>query len=145
MASADNEATDGVQENEETEQTEAEKQRKMDSALIRIKSRKRTAKIKLTKLRHELEKLCVKDSEIPMIESAIEQLWKALENTLDVLEELSAFYIEVGDTAGKNEVFHETETVENEVQTAIEEEQNVIKNRTTTTVYTSFTGNATTG
>ena len=91
MASADNEATDGVQENEETEQTEAEKQRKMDSALIRIKSRKRTAKIKLTKLRHELEKLCVKDSEIPMIESAIEQLWKALENTLDVLEELSAF------------------------------------------------------
>ena len=50
----------------------------------------------------------------------------------------------MGDTAGKNEVFHETETIENEVQTAIEEGQNVMKNRTATTAYTSFTGNATT-
>ena len=40
----------------------------------------------------------MKDSEIPMIESAIEKLWAALETMLDILGEGSAFYVEVGDT-----------------------------------------------
>ena len=33
----------------------------------------------------------------------IEQLWTALENAQEILEELSAFYVEIGDESGKNE------------------------------------------
>ena len=69
-----------------------------------------------------------------VIESVIEQLWTALENTQEILEELSAFYVEIGDESGKNETFDETETIEKEVQKAIETGQNAIKVRASKTV-----------
>ena len=81
-----------------------DKQKHKDVLLIQIKRRKRSAKTKVTKLRHELERLCVKDSEVTDIESMIEQLWAALEHAPEVLEELSALCIEVKDN-GKNEAF----------------------------------------
>ena len=74
-----------------------DKQKHKDVLLIQIKRRKRSAKTKVTKLRHELERLCVKDSEVTDIESMIEQFWAALEHAQEVLEELFAFYIEVED------------------------------------------------
>ena len=37
------------------------------------------------------------------IPSVIEQLWTALENAQETLEELIAFYVEVGDESGKKE------------------------------------------
>ena len=46
-----------------------------------------------------------------VIEGVIEQLWTGLENAQEILEELSAFYVEIG----KNETFDETETIEKEV------------------------------
>ena len=60
------------------------------------KRRKRTRK-----LRHELERVCLKDSELTAIQSLIEQLWTALENAQETLEELIAFYVEVGDESEK--------------------------------------------
>ena len=81
-----------------------DKQKHKDVLLIQIKRRKRSAKTKVTKLRHELERLCVKDSEVTDIESMIEQFWAALEHAQEVLEELFAFYIEVEDN-GENEAF----------------------------------------
>ena len=69
-----------------------------------------------------------------VIESVIEQLWTALENAQEILEELSAFYVEIGDESGKNETFDETETIEKEVQKAIETGQNAIKVRASKTV-----------
>ena len=83
----------------------------------------------MTKLRHELERLCVKDSEVTDIESMIEQLWAALEDAQEILGELSAFYVEVGEDTGKNEAFKESETIEKDVQRAIEAGQNAIKVR----------------
>ena len=88
-----------------------------------------SAKTKVTKLRHELERLCVKDSEVTDIESMIEQLWAALEDAQEILEELSAFYVEVGEDTGKNEAFKKSETIEKDVQRAIEAGQNAIKVR----------------
>ena len=38
----------------------------------------------------------------------IEQLWTALENAQEILEQLFAFYVEIGDESGKNETFDET-------------------------------------
>ena len=83
----------------------------------------------MTKLGHELERLCVKDSEVTDIESMIEQLWAALEDAQEILGELSAFYVEVGEDTGKNEAFKKSETIEKDVQRAIEAGKNAIKAR----------------
>ena len=64
----------------------------------------------------------------------IEQLWAALENAQEVLEELSAFYVEVGEESGQTEVFEESETIEKDVQKAIEAGQDAIKDRACKTV-----------
>ena len=64
----------------------------------------------------------------------IEKLWTALENAQEILEELSAIYVEIGDECGKNETFDETETIKKEVQIAIETGQNAIKARASKTV-----------
>ena len=48
------------------------RQKQNDDLLVQIKRIKRSAKRKVTKLRHELERLCVKDSEVTDIESMIE-------------------------------------------------------------------------
>ena len=64
-----------------------------------------------------------------VIESVTEQLRTALENAQEILEDLSAFYVEIG-----NESFDETETIEKEVQKAIETRQNAIKVRASKTV-----------
>ena len=59
------------------------------------------------KLQHELERVYLKDSELTVIKSVIEQLWTALEKVQETLEELTAFYVEVGDESGKNGVIEE--------------------------------------
>jgi len=114
-----------------------EKKKETEILLLQIKKRKRTEKTKVTKLRHELERVCLKDSELPVIESVIEQLWTALENAQETLEELTAFYVKVGDESGKNEAIEESETIEKEVQRPIEAGQTVIKARARKTVDTS--------
>ena len=88
------------------------------------KEAKAYRKKKVSKLRHELERVYLKDFELPVIEGVIEQLWTALEKVQETLEELTAFYIEVGDESGKNEaiVIEESETIEKKVQRVIEAE-----------------------
>ena len=56
------------------------------------------------------------------------ELWTALEKVEETLEELTAFYVEVGDEYGKKEAIEESETNEKEVQRAIEAGQTAIKN-----------------
>ena len=54
--------------------------------------------------------------------------------TQEILKELSAFYVEIGDESGKNETFDEAETIKKEGQKAIETGQNAIKVRASKTV-----------
>ena len=121
---------------EQTGLSGVEKKKETDILLLQIKKRKRTEKTKVTKLRHELERVCLKDSELTAIESVIEQLWTGLENAQETLEELIAFYVEVGDEAGKKEAIEESESIEKEVRRAIEAGQTVIKTRARKTVNT---------
>lgn len=60
--------------NRETELSEVNKKKGMDVLLIQTKSRKYIAKTKPIRLGHELERLCIKDSELTIMESVIEQL-----------------------------------------------------------------------
>ena len=136
MAS-DTAVTEFTEENaEQTGLSGVENKKETDILLLQIKKRKRTEKTKVTKLRHELERVCLKDSELTAIESVIEQLWTALENAQETLEELIAFYVEVGDEAGKKEGIEESESIEKEVRRAIEAGQTVIKTRARKTVNT---------
>ena len=133
----DTAVTEFTEENvEQTGLSGVEKNKETDILLLQIKKRKRTEKTKVTKLRHELERVCLKDSELLVIESVIEQLWTALEKVEETLEELIAFYVEVGDESGKNEAIEESETIEKEVQRAIEAGQTAIKTRARKTVNT---------
>ena len=81
--SEDSHVTEFTEKNDEIE-NEVKRQKQNDVLLIQIKRRKRSAKKKVTKLRHELERLCVKDSEVKDIESMIEQLWAALEDAEEI-------------------------------------------------------------
>ena len=58
-------------------------------------------------------------------------MWAALEDAQEILEELSAFYVEVGEDTGKNEAFKESENIEKDVDVrrAIEVGQSAIKVR----------------
>ena len=125
---AESEDSNVMEKNDEIA-NEVDKQNQNDVLFIQIKKRKRSAKTKVTKLRHELERLWVKDSEVTDIENMIEQLWAALEDVQEILGELSAFYVEVGEDTGKNEAFKKSETIEKDVQRAMEAGQNAIKVR----------------
>lgn len=60
-----------IEENvEQTEQdkVESKKKKETDILLVQIKKRKRTEKTKVTKLRYELERVRLKDSELPVVE-----------------------------------------------------------------------------
>ena len=68
------------------------------------------------------------------IESAIEQMWAALEDAQEISEELTAFYVEVEEEAGKKEIFEESETIKRDLQRTIEAGKNAIKVRASKTV-----------
>ena len=89
---AESEDSDVTEKNDEIANG-VNRQKQNDDLLVQIKRIKRSAKTKVTKLRHELERLCVKDSEVTDIESMIEQLRAALEDAQEILEELSAFFL----------------------------------------------------
>ena len=125
---AESEDSNVMEKNDEIA-NEVDKQNQNDVLFIQIKRRKHSAKTKVTKLRHELERLWVKDSEVTDIESMIEQLWAALEDVQEILGELSAFYVEVGEDTGKKEAFKKSETIQKDVQRAIEAGQSAIKVR----------------
>ena len=80
---------------EQTGLSGVERKKETDILLLQIKKRKRTEKTKVTKLRHELKRVCLKDSELPVTESVIKQLWTALENVQETLEELTSSYVAV--------------------------------------------------
>ena len=51
--------TELTERNEDSGLSGVDKRKEIDVLVIQVKSRKRTAKTKVTKLRHELERLCV--------------------------------------------------------------------------------------
>ena len=68
---AESEDSDVTEKNDEIANG-VNRQKQNDDLLVQIKRIKCSAKTKVTKLRHELERLCVKDSEVTDIESMIE-------------------------------------------------------------------------
>ena len=62
--------------------------------IVLLKRQKRAFKAKLTRLKHQIEKLCITDSvEVTEVESKVEQLWQNLEETHEVIDEITRYYI----------------------------------------------------
>ena len=69
------------------------------------------------------------------MKSVIEPLWEALEDAQELLEEITAFYVEVEveEQAVQKEPFEESEAIEREAKRTIEAGQNAIKVRVSKT------------
>ena len=81
----------------------------------------------MTKIRHHMEKLCITSKDAIAIEKDIEQLWSLLDTTLEILDELSVVYLENGDVKSQNAAIEESQSLELEIQAAIEKAHEAVK------------------
>ena len=96
--------------------------------IINLKRRKRALKSRLTRLRHQIEKLCIIDSvEVTEVESKIEQLWQDLEETHEVLDNMSRYYVSAGQAEKHLASSEESDKIEEEFSKAVENAQAYIK------------------
>ena len=90
---------------------------------------KRISKRNTTKLRHQLQK-SFSGSKVTLnkaeIEYGVECLWASLEESQDVLDELSSYYLEQKDGENQKAVMKESNELELECQQAIEKAQAVL-------------------
>ena len=107
-------------ETEENEKTTDEHQLESEKMLMKLKRDKRVRKSEMTKIRHHMEKLCLAPKDISAIEKDIEHLWSLLESTQEALDELCVVYLERGDVKNQKAATEESQSLEWEIQTAIE-------------------------
>ena len=82
----------------------------------------------MTKVRHHMEKLCITSpKDAVAIEKDIEQLWSLLDTTLEILDELSVVFLEDGDVKSQKAAIQESQSLELEIQTAIEKAHEAVK------------------
>ncbi|CAB3977537.1 Hypothetical predicted protein [Paramuricea clavata] len=94
--------------------------------IVLLKRQKHAFKAKLTRLKHqiEIEKLCITDSvEVTEVESKVEQLWENLEETHEVIDKITQYYITVGQLEKQLESSKESDDIEAEISKAIENAQ----------------------
>ncbi len=67
--------------------------------ILELKRNKRARKAAVTRLRHSIEKLCVKKDEIDiqLVEKQVASLWDLLENNMDIMDELTVMYAKIGE------------------------------------------------
>ena len=96
---------------------------------LKLCRRKRVSKRNTTKLRHRLEKVFSASKttlDKDEIEHSVEGLWSSLEETQDIMDELSAYYIKQKDGENQRAVMKESNELELECQQAIEKAQAVL-------------------
>ena len=115
----------------DTEETEKdnddETKLEREKVLLKLKREKRQRKTDMTKIRHHMEKLCITSKDAIAIEKDIEQLWSLLDTTLEILDELSVVYLENGDVKSQNAAIEESQSLELEIQAAIEKAHEAVK------------------
>ena len=76
-----------------------------------------------------MEKLCIAPKDVVAIEKDIEQLWSHLEGTLEVLDELCIVYLENGEEKNRQAAMEEAQSLESEIQAAIEKAHEAVKSQ----------------
>jgi hypothetical protein len=119
--------SDNVVESEQQSQSYSSKQHA--EMLLKLRREKRTRKTKVTKLKHQLQKLCsVKDGNIDtaQIENCVSELWEILEETQLVMDEMSSLYLQMNDMKLHKEIMQESDNLEIEIQQTIDCAQNML-------------------
>ena len=92
--------------------------------IVLLKRQKRAFKAKLTRLKHQIEKLCITDSvEVTEVKSKVEQLWQ---NLILYRRNNSVLYITVGQLEKQLESSKESDDIEAEISKAIENAQSYL-------------------
>lgn len=101
----------------------------LEETVLALKREKRAKKTIVTKIRHNLEKMCAQKSKLNRveIETEIEALWEALETGLSVMDELCSTYIKSNQAEAKEAILKEQENFESDGHQAVENAQQVIK------------------
>ena len=105
--------SDNVVESEQQSQFYSSKQHA--EMLLKLRREKRTRKTKVTKLKHQLQKLCsVKDGNIDtaQIENCVSEFWEILEETQLVMDEMSSLYLQMNDMKLHKEIMQESDNLE---------------------------------
>ena len=116
-----------VVESEQQSQSYSSKQHA--EMLLKLRREKRTRKTKVTKLKHQLQKLCsVKDGNIDtaQIENCVSELWEILEETQLVMDEMSSLYLQMNDMKLHKEIMQESDNLELEIQQTIDSAQKML-------------------
>lgn len=74
-----------------------------------------------------MDKLCTLLQNFQLTEKEIDQHWSVLEGVLEILEELCIAYLEDGDVNNQKEVMKESQSLESEIQAALEKARKVVK------------------
>ena len=120
MTEEDSASAEHVLGHEETEKSHNEPKVEKEMALLKLKREKRLRKTELTKIRHRMEKLCIAPKDVQLIEKEIDQLFPVLESVLEILYELCIAYLESGDVKNQQAAMKEAQSLESEIQAAIE-------------------------
>ena len=119
--------SDNVVESEQQSQSYSSKQHA--EMQLELRRKKRTRKTKVTKLKHQLQKLCnVKDGNIDtaQIENCVSELREILEETQLVMDEMSSLYLQMNDMKLHKEVMQESDNLELEIQQTIDSAQKML-------------------
>ena len=114
------------------EQSTVEEGMKSLHISLELGRRKRASKRDTTKVRHQLEKsFSVSKATLNKeeIEHRVEYLWSSLEQTHNILDELSVYYLGEKDGENQKAIMKESNELELECQQAIEKAQDVLISR----------------
>ena len=127
MSEVENPETDVAQGIQQTGEKADESKLEKEKAFVALKRQKCLRKSEMTKIRHHMEKFCIAPKDVVAIEKDIEQLWSLLETTLEVLDELCIVYLEKGEEKNREAAMEEAQSLESEIQAAIEKAHEAIK------------------
>ena len=98
-----------------------------EERILQLEQEKRDRTTAVTKTRQTLERLNASGEDSGSIENGIKTLWKVLDATLTVMEELQGVYLRLGDNENKKAVGHKADGPEKEANDVIENAERGIK------------------
>ena len=115
--------------NETDEPSVSKNDLELEETVLALKREKRARKTIVTKIRHNLEKMCAQKSKLNRaeIEAEIVALCDALETGLSVMDELCSTYIKSNQAEAQEAILKQKENFESDGHQAVEKAQQVIK------------------
>ena len=114
---------------ENIDESQASSSKQNTEMLVKLRREKTTRKTKVTKFKHYLQKVCSisKDGDNNAeIDNCVNELWKILEETQLVMDELSGLYLQLNDIKMHKEVMQESDNLQLDIQQTIDSAQEIV-------------------